>query len=135
MCSKYVISSIVNDPQDQRLYAKVYFLDFVERGLLDTGANVSCLGSDLARHDFSSYKEFQEFKSFVKTADGKHQKVHGYLDVDIMFRNRTQKLRILIVPSISQRLVLGLDFWRSFNLAPDIFDSIVMQGPSDKLPP
>lgn len=107
ICSKYLISSIVNDPQDQRLYAKVSFLNFVERGLLDTGANVSCLGGDLALYDFSSYKEFHDFKSCVKTADGKRQKVRGYLDVEIKFRNRYQHLRILIVPSLSQRLILG----------------------------
>lgn len=37
MTSKFLISSIVNDPQDQRLYAQVSFLHFTEHGLLDTG--------------------------------------------------------------------------------------------------
>lgn len=129
--SKYRISSIVNDPQDQRLYAKVEFLDFVELGLLDTGANVTCIGSDLALADFSRYHQFCDLRSFVKTADGARQKVLGYLDVDVSFRNKLHRLKILIVPSLNQRLILGLDFWKKFNLAPDIFESIILSGSSE----
>lgn len=37
---------------DMRYYAKVSFLDFEEYGLLDTGANISCIGGKLAKMTF-----------------------------------------------------------------------------------
>lgn len=129
--SKYLISSISCNSTDKRLYAKVSFLNFEEHGLLDTGANVTCIGSDLALHNFSKFNEFKVFKSSVKTADGQLQKVLGFLDVHVCFKNLVKKLRILIVPTLSQRLILGLDFWREFNLAPSVFESIVISSPSE----
>lgn len=126
--SKFYLSTIINNSTDRRYYASVKFLTFVELGLLDTGANVSCLGSDLASLDFSTYKEFCPLKSFVRTADGVIQKVKGYLNVDVHFKNNVEKIQILIVPSISQRLILGLDFWRKFNLAPDLFENVIVSS-------
>lgn len=108
--SSYVISSIFNNLKDHRYYAKVNFLDFTEHGLLDTGANISCIGSNLAMRDFTKFNNFHKWKTSVKTADGSIQKVLGYLDVDISFKNQVKRLKLLIVPSLSQRLILGLDF-------------------------
>lgn len=123
--SKFYLSSIVSNPSDKRFYATVKFLNFSELGLLDTGANVSCIGSDLASTDFDTFKEFSALKTFVKTADGMLQRVTGYLNVDVEFKNQVHKMKILVVPSISQRLILGLDFWSLFNLAPNLFENIV----------
>lgn len=69
--AKYVISGIVNCPHDKRYYAKVKFLEFSELGLLDTGANVSCIGSTLADHEFAKYSQFVPSKTCVRTADGR----------------------------------------------------------------
>lgn len=74
MLSKYVIFSIVTNPGDKRYYAKVQFSNFTEYELLDTGANVSCIGSTLAATDFSNYEKFVNVRTIVKTADGKIQK-------------------------------------------------------------
>ena len=54
-CRKLFISTIVSNPKDLRYYAKVKFLEFEEYGLIDTGANISCVGSDLASFDFSKF--------------------------------------------------------------------------------
>ncbi|XP_046803805.1 uncharacterized protein LOC124419228 [Lucilia cuprina] len=106
-----------------RYYAKVSFLEFEEYGLLDTGANISCIGAELAKYNFSKFLNFNRCKSYVKTADGKSQSVVGWLDADISFKNTTKPLKLFIIPSISQRLILGLDFWRLFNLCPDFIGS------------
>lgn len=129
--SKFCISSIVNNAEDKRFYASVKFLTFSELGLLDTGANVSCIGADLANTNFDSFREFFPLKTSVKTADGNIQRVTGYLEVPVEFKNSTHKMRLLIVPSISQRLILGLDFWKSFQLAPDLFGSIVFSSSNE----
>lgn len=132
LTSKFLISSIINDAIDKRYYASVKFLNFCELGLLDTGANVSCIGSDLAKIDFSKYKEFFVLNSKVKTADGTLQKVLGYLLADVEFKDKTEEMRILVVPSLNQKLILGLDFWTQFNLAPNLFGNVVYSSQNDK---
>lgn len=127
--SKYIISSIINNTRDKRFYAKVMFLDFCECGLLDTGANISCIGSSLATYDFSQCAQFSPVKSWVKTADGSIQKTLGYLEVDVQFQNESQRLKFLIVPAFTQRLILGLDFWKAFRLAEDVFESAIVSEP------
>lgn len=124
LCKRLLVSAIITNPQDKRFYAKVQFLDITEYGLLDTGANISCIGSELAQKDFSKYNNFSKCKTFVKTADGQKQKVEGWIDVDISFRGKIKSIKLFIIPSISQKLILGLDFWRSFNLIPNILDSV-----------
>lgn len=118
-----LISAIISNPEDLRYYAQVSFLKFHELGLIDTGANVSCIGSDLASIDFHNVPNFIKCKSYVKTADGSPQTVLGWLDTEVTFKSQTHKLRLFIIPSISQRLILGVDFCRTFNLFSDIISS------------
>lgn len=125
ICGKIQISTIVSNPQDKRFYAKVSFLDFEEFGLLDTGANISCIGSELAQFQFSKLPNFQPIKSFVKTADGKSQNVLGWINVSISFNGKRKDMKLFIIPSISHRLILGIDFWKSFDLLGHI------NGPQD----
>lgn len=124
--SKFIISSLIKSPQDKRYYAKVGFLSFIEYGLLDTGANVTCIGSDLAKYDFSKLSAFSSSRTNIKTADGTLQKTLGMLEVDVSFKDQTHRMNILVVPSLSQRLILGLDFWKVFKLAADIFESAIV---------
>lgn len=126
--SKYIISAIINNVNDKRFYARIQFLNFEEHGLLDTGANVSCICSSLAEHDFSQYEKFVPVKSCVRTADGNVQKTAGYIHVDVSFRGEIKVLKILIVPTITQRLILGLDFWQAFNLGNDVFHSAIVSN-------
>lgn len=48
---------------------------YSELGLLDSGANVSCIGSEIENHNFFPFNEFSTLKSFVKTVDGSVQNV------------------------------------------------------------
>ena len=120
---KLIISSVLNS-SDQRFYAEVKFLNRTEYGLLDTGASISCLGDSIALEDFSQHPSFQKISSSVKTADGKLHKIIGLIEVDIEFKNKNNKIKLYIIPSIIQKLILGIDFWRSFDLAPGIISSI-----------
>lgn len=49
---KYVQYSIISNPSDGR-YDKVKIVAFTEYGLLDTGAKISCIGSDLATQNYT----------------------------------------------------------------------------------
>lgn len=123
MCSKIQISTIFSNPHDKRYYAKVNFLDCHEYGLLDTGANISCIGGDLALRDFSKFPQFVGCKSFVRTADGNKQNVLGWLDSKMTFMNTTKSDRLFIIPTISQRVILGINFWKTFKLLENILGS------------
>lgn len=124
MCKKFLVSAIVSNSTDNRYYAKVSFLDITEYGLLDTGASISCVGSDLARVDFSKFSNFTRCKTHVKTADGNAQQVIGWINVDITFKDIIRNLNLFIIPSLSQRLILGIDFWKNFNLMPNVIESV-----------
>lgn len=91
---------------------------------------MSCIGADLATEDFTKYPNFISFKSYVRTADDKFQKATGLLEVEVSFKEQTHKLKFFIVPSIAQRLILGLDFWESFGLAAGLFESAIVLYPS-----
>lgn len=136
MARKLLISAIISNPTDKRLYAQVSFLEFCEYGLLDTGANISCIGAELANHPFHRYANFVKCKSMVRTADGKSQEVKGWIEVDISFKGQTKSIKLFIIPNISCRLILGIDFWKSFDLVPNIIGSIdVFQTPSNPVVP
>lgn len=124
LCKKILVSTIVSGKNDMRYYAKVSFLDYNEYGLLDTGTSISCIGSELASRDFSKYPNFFKCKTFVNTADGNTQNVVGWLDVMLSFKDKSKPLKLFIIPSISQNLILGIDFWKTFDLIPNIVGSV-----------
>lgn len=109
LCSKLLVSTIVANPKEIRYNAKVPFWNFNELGLIDTGANISCIDSDLALTDFTTFSDFNKIKSSVRTADGSAQAVYGWIEVNISFKGQTNPLRLFIIPNISQKLILGID--------------------------
>lgn len=131
---KLLVSAIITNASDRRFYAKVSFLDFEEYGLLDTGANISCIGSDLANHPFHKYPNFVKSKSFFRTADGKSQLVIGWLEVVVGFKDQIRELKLFVIPSISSRLILGIDFWKAFKLVPNIISSVDLFEQPDTSP-
>lgn len=128
ICRRFLVSAVITNPSDKRYYAKMGFLQFVELGLLDTGANISCIGAELARYDFSECSGFSKCKAYVKTADGRPQDVIGWLNVEVRYKDLTHDLRFFIVPSISQRVILGVDFCKAFRIFDDVLGSIDMIG-------
>lgn len=119
-----LIAAIVNDQADGRLYVAVSFLDPTEIGLLDTGANISCIGADLAVMSWTDCQYFKPIVSHVKTADGKSHSVTGVLCVDVNYNGICKKIDFYVIPSISKRVILGMDFWRIFNLAHGVISAI-----------
>lgn len=99
------LSSIFNCENDLRSYAEVSFLEFTELGLLDTGANISCIGADLALLDFSSYPQYKSVQSRAKTADGETQKIIGLLNIEMRYKDESRGIKLYIIPSINKRLI------------------------------
>lgn len=40
------------------------------------------------------------------------------------FLKKTKSLKLFVIPNIAQRLILGVDFWKAFDLLPDFVGSV-----------
>lgn len=99
-------------------------------GLLDSGASISCLGRDSVNFIAMLNLKMKPVQSVIKTADGADQKILGYVDANITYCNKTKLIRLYVVPSLSQSLYLGIDFWNAFSLAP-VMLSELSSAPDD----
>lgn len=120
---KMVVSSVeAIDSSDPRMFADIYLKDTKVKGLLDSGASVSVLGKDC----FSLLKELgvnaQRYRSKVTTAAGRFHKVNGKIKILVKYRGKEHEVTFYLCPSLEQKVYLGIDFWRIFNLAPDLLN-------------
>lgn len=115
---------VENDP---RPFACIEIFQTKIYGLLDSGATISALGSGsldfLQKHNIS-FNKFSQNRS-VKTADGKNQEIVGLIRCPIKYKNIVKEVTLYIVPSLKQSLYLGINFWKLFNLAPELFNKNV----------
>ncbi|XP_055918604.1 uncharacterized protein K02A2.6-like [Eupeodes corollae] len=94
---------------DPRPYVTVEIFGTKIRGLLDSGASLSCLGKVLV---------------IISTADGQRQSIVGMVTAQIHYKGKVDVMDFFIVPSLTQQLYLGVDFWRLFQIAPNIISEI-----------
>lgn len=78
----------------------------------------SVLGKNGYNHILSSNLEISKdiVPKIVTTADGKPQPIVGTITLPICLNNKTENIDFLIVPSICQDMILGVDFCKKFNL-------------------
>lgn len=111
-------------PADARPHATVSFGGVHLVGLLDSGASISCLGKNAEQRLQQLSLPIKRVKQSVQTADGAEQAVIGYVDVDITFNATVKPIRLFVIPSLSQELYLGIDFWKEFKLAPAVIGEV-----------
>lgn len=68
--------------------------------------------------------KIKQVVSAVKTADGADQRVIGYVDAPVSYNNTTKLVRLYLIPSLSQDLYLGIDFWNIFGIKPTVVSEI-----------
>ncbi|XP_033237657.1 uncharacterized protein [Drosophila pseudoobscura] len=112
------INCIRYKQKDKRPYAEVRLLDQTVLGLLDTGAAISVIGGKLAERVIQSRIPFKRGVLNASTADGRRQEVVGRLRTPVQYKGAVKDLELHIIPSLSQDLYLGIDFWSSFDLLP-----------------
>lgn len=112
------------DSDDGRPYVKVYLGKEQLWGLLDSGASISCLGQGALEFLERENLKIAPLTASVLTADGTRQPVKGTINLDISFRGETKALTLFVIPSLSQKLYLGVDFWRAFKIAPTVIAEI-----------
>lgn len=93
-------------------------------GLLDSGANSTILGNNaLKLIDSLKLKQFPLISS-IKTADGKSHSISSYVILPIFYNKTLHHVETLVVPSLTKSLILGMDFWKLFNIRPIICSQI-----------
>lgn len=113
-----------HDKNDPRPYATIKIEGRPIAGLLDSGASVSCLGLGAVDFANSLGLKWSKAATSVSTASGQCQSVLGFVDTMVEYGDRCGPQRLFIVPSLSQRLYLGIDFWKSFQIAPALISEI-----------
>lgn len=77
------------------------------RGLLDSGASISCFGQDVAATLAKCGLAYKPNKgSSVITACGKPQNILGYTDVLVTFQSVTKRIRFYIIPTLESKKFL-----------------------------
>lgn len=92
-------------------------MGYTLKGLLDTGASCTVLGlnCELLINKFN-LKKFA-MSSQIKTADGSSHHVTSFVNLPVLFNNISKVIPVLLVPSLSKPLILGMDFFKLFGLS------------------
>lgn len=95
------------------------------RGLLDSGATISILGTDACNSllEAGATLHRSDDLTHIVSATNSRAPVVGFFILPITFDNLTRIIKLYVVPDVSPSLVLGVDFWRAFDLAPRIFNN------------
>lgn len=94
-------------------------------GLLDSGASVSILGSVAGDFFVNAGVRLHPCEvddySRVAMANGTIAAVKGFVLLPVTFKKVTIVIKFYVVPDVETPLIFGVNFWREFRLAPDIF--------------
>lgn len=114
---------------DPRPHATVRINGVEMVGLLDSGASISCLGE--GAEDALSRCGLQ-MKRYVgkpvETAGGHAHTIVGFVDAVVELRERKQRIRFFVVPSLTGNLYLGIDVWQAFDLLPKLEEVVLAEG-------
>lgn len=110
--------------EDNRPYVEVEIGGNKIIGLLDSGAQASIAGKELCwiinRLGLTGTKS----NAIVKTADGTQHVVSLVVKIPMYFDGSTKLVDTLVVPTMSIKLILGINFWNTFNIKPLLCDEV-----------
>lgn len=115
------IAESTNEATDQRPYANIVINGVEVRCLLDSGASVSCLGKNAFDTLNLCQQKWKEHKgSSIKTASNQPIPVVGFSDINVTYQGKEKRIRFYLVPTLANKVYLGVDFWLAFDLLPKI---------------
>lgn len=117
--------------EDPRPFVSVEIFGKQWLGLLDSGASISCMGAGSLEFLTDQNIPFKKLSSSLATADGQKQNIVGLITTKIRYKGIDKEIDLFIVPSLTQQIYLGVDFWRIFQLAPNLISEIVVHSESD----
>jgi len=127
----FVIESMENDCRpylDIRIFGEKF------RTLLDSGASRTIMGKPgLQILEKYPAKINKTYNRFVETADAKKHAVQGVVTLPITLETRTRDINVLVVPTLSQPMILGIDFWDRMQLITDMHNRTWEFAPNIRL--
>ena len=112
--SKFLASS-----GDPRPYLRVSVLGIALVGLLDSGSSSTIVGGPGWEKLRSLNLQLQEHPD-VSLADGSLRQVLGFIDLPLQLNSRIRVLKVLVVPSITTEILLGINFWKDMDIVPRV---------------
>lgn len=106
---------------DNRPFADICILNNNYKALLDSGSSISCLGGNTYRSFLNKGYELVNIKFNILTADGTNQHVLGTLTLPVTYKSITHDVLFYVVPSLSPNFILGVNFWKKFQVASELF--------------
>lgn len=113
---------------DTRPYINIRINELNACGLLDSGAAVTILGNN--SHKGLDFCIHEDDCISIVTAGGQTIRSVGYINLPITFENNFHIIRAYVVPEVDTALILGIDFWRKFELCPKYLGSICRAQPN-----
>jgi len=92
---------------------------------LDSGASISVLGTGCQELVDRLKLDWLPYRGNVKTANGEDQGILGKAIVRVSFWRREDSMCLCLCPALKQQLYLGVDFWKEFDIAPELFGGSV----------
>lgn len=122
----YRTSSILykEERDSNRPFLKILVNNFPFFGLLDSGSSITILGNN-SHLEFLKlgYTLSKSCSITVATADNHKINSLGFIDLPLTFNNKTHIIRAHVFPDIHPSIILGVDFWKQFNLVPELLNS------------
>ncbi|XP_055613020.1 uncharacterized protein LOC129759569 [Uranotaenia lowii] len=111
---------IIRVEGDNRPFARVDVMGVQVVGLLDCGAQMTVLG--VGSRKLLDDLKLKQYPTNIKlsTAGGTALNVTGIVDLPMMFNGETKLISTVVAPNLSRRLVLGMNFWKSFGIEPSV---------------
>lgn len=102
---------------------------------MDTGSCVTILGNGcherLINEGFLLQNTSDTICDQFVAAGGEKLKSIGYMYIPIQLRNITHTIKAFVIPELKYNIILGIDFWRTFNLFPKYLEAITFYKDSD----
>jgi hypothetical protein len=122
-------AKFVSPKGDPRPYLRVKILGILLLGLLDSGAAVTVIG-DPGWLKLRSLGLTLHPHQPVCVADGSVLAVSGSIDLPIEVSGRVRVTRVVVVPSVTSEILLGVDLWKDLDLVPRLRHSTYSFGNS-----
>lgn len=106
--------------RDPRPYAKIKIGNIEITGLLDSGASLSLLGKGCREVVERLGCKIHKYCTNIRTASGHKKRVLGKIVVEVKYKEKIGVLVLYLCPDLEQECYLGIDFWKLFEIAPEI---------------
>lgn len=94
-------------------------------GLLDSGASICVLGKDCDGIVKKLNLRVTPLCTHLRTADGNKQQIIGFVNIPVTYGKLEKDICFYLAPGLNQTAYLGINFWKEFNIAPQLFISKV----------